>query len=302
MGLFSSLSGAKSVKKGAKKAIAALEDSGNVTATGGGGSTRIEDGNITTQGIGDAAAQQFLEQAQRMGQSVDQPGFDAVSPEQAYAQASQGAQAATDAGTGFLGGARNFLDQLKDFDLTTYGAEQLSKLDELARPGEERAASSLANRLFSQGRMGGDDTKSGVAFGELAQAQDRAATQRSLDAMGLSYQHMQNMLGGATGLGQFGLQGLQAGSGLFGNALQQGTGLAGFNQQFQGQNIQNVGAMLANMNAALNPGYQQTQFGLQGAGLNLERAQAMANVHTGAGQAAGNAKGSLMGSLIGGFF
>ena len=130
MGILSSLSGAKSIKKGAKKAVAALEGAGNVSATGGGGTTSIQDGNVTTQGIGDAAARQFMEQAAVMGQNVNQPGFTAVSPEQAYAQASQGAQAATDAGTGFLGQAGDFLSQLKDFDITQFGADKLKQLSE----------------------------------------------------------------------------------------------------------------------------------------------------------------------------
>jgi hypothetical protein len=137
-------------------------------------------------------------------------------------------------GAQFLQGSQNLLQQLQGFDQQGFASNRLNQLNELAAPGEQNAANSLANRLFSQGRVGGEDTRAGRAFGELSQAQGRAQTERGILSQQAASSEFQQMIQNSGALAGFAGQAGQAGL------------------DIQGQGIQNLGG-------ALNTGFGAQQ-------------------------------------------
>ena len=148
------------------------------------------------------------------------------------------------AGQNFLAAGQQALGGVNSFDAGAFAQDRYRQLSELAAPGEANAAQGLANSLFSRGRMGGGDTASGRAFGELAQAQSRANTERGIMSQEAASAELTSRIGQAGALSSQGAATSQAGQdmaateqGRYLNALQ-GGGLA------QGYNQQNVGGLL----------------------------------------------------------
>jgi hypothetical protein len=296
-----SLSGSKAIKKGTKKALAHTEFT-PFSVDSGFGQAGITKEGITSGGAPGGAlvpgfenlAQFFQQQAG--GAPTGQ--FGAIDPNQAFLQAlgiSQGGP-----GADFLAGGQKLLQGFGDFDQDAFARTQLDRLNALARPGEESAASGLANRLFSQGRLGGDDTRSGTAFGLLNQSQERAQTERALASLGLAREEAGSRAGLATQLAGAGvnLQGGQLQN--FLQAIQGGTGLAGaqagLSESLLGRSLGATGGI----QSALSPEQQAIQNLLAGTQIKQTTDLARGQIQLQGSQAAGAAKGGLISGLVGG--
>ena len=126
------------------------------------------------------------------------------------------------AGGGFTDIASQLGSAFQGFNVDDFASQQFARLQNIAGPAEATAANNLADRLFSRGRLGGNDTTAGRAFGELHQAQSAARDQRALDALGLGFTQ-QSQLGSL--------------SQLFGNL---GSGMALGGSQLAGSNLANI--------------------------------------------------------------
>ncbi len=299
-------------KKAASKAgkAAALKPFSSASTFG---SAQFTPSGITSQGgvgadkagIFDALTGDFLSQVG--GQNIDT--FNALSPEEAQSQIQGlGAQADpfTQAGGQFLQAGQGFLGQLNQFDQGAFVDTQFDRLNQLAARGEATAAQSTAQRLFSGGRLGGDDTASGVAFGELARIQEEARTSRGIQAIGLGDQRAQLLAGLAGGLTQTGTQTALGGQdfanaqvGRFLSSIQGAGATAGIQSGISGsllnQAIQTQGGV---QNAQLGE-RQATQDALAGAGIQVGAGANVASTQVAGIGSAGNALASFGGALGG---
>ena len=218
------------------------------------GNASIDKGRLEVQDApGTKLAPQFegiagqgLGQAQNaLGQLA--PGLN-IDPTAFFSAASQvggpTAQAFGGMGQNFLGAGQQLLQSIGSFDADAFAQDRFQALNQLAAPGEERAAGSLANRLFSRGRLGGGDTTAGRAFGDLEQAQQRALTERGIMSQQAASQELMQRIQQSGALSQFGGQTAMQGQNIAGleqqrflNALQ-GGGVA------QGLNMQNIQGLL----------------------------------------------------------
>jgi hypothetical protein len=174
---------------------------------------------------------------------------------------------------------------------------ELERLRGLARPGEQRAANSLADRLFGSGRLG--TTGGAQMFGELAQAQERSDLERQGLALGLGRQRQLDAAGLAQqfqGAGQ-GIRGFQSAlqGQAFGQAAQQGEAQRsralsrfGIGQDVLGQfrdafSTAQAGQQGALQNAAVlqSLGLQPLEFSLRAALAGAQMRQARQNQETG---------------------
>ncbi len=295
--LLGAITGSGSIKKANKKARAAAEFT-PFNVSGPFGSGTISKEGITSSG-GPGAEQvggfQNLAQLfQGIASGAPTGQFDALDPNSAFAQA----QAAGGGGAAFSQAGEGFLQSLQGFDADAFTNQQLERLRGLARPGEERAVNSMANRLFSSGRLGGDDTKSGQVFGDLAQAQEMSDLQRQLAAIGLSRDEMTNRAGMATQFANTGAGLDQAGIQNFLAQLSAGTSVGGAQQQFQTGSLQNALGATAGISTALQPSQQQIQNLLAGGGLISGANQNLAQLIQSGGIAKGNATGNFTGGLM----
>ncbi len=103
-----------------------------------------------------------------------------------------------------LAAARRF-GQAAGMSQDEFVSGELNRLRDLARPAEQRAANSLADRLFASGRLG--TTGGATQFGELARAQELADLDRTGMAIGLGMQRQDQLARLAQ---QFGQQGMAA--------------------------------------------------------------------------------------------
>lgn len=164
----------------------------------------------------------------------------------------------------------NFGTQLGNFDVNNAAGSYTDILNRLALPKEQQAANNLGDRLFSMGRLGGNDTTAGRAFGELSQAQAAAQDQRSLSAYQLANQQF-NTLANATNT--FG--GL--GSTLTTNNIANFGRMAALPGVLQGQDVQNASGAISAGNAALAPQDSMVARLFQGANLSAEQKQSISN-------------------------
>lgn len=104
----------------------------------------------------------------------------------------------------FSGAGQDALSQLGNFNPDDFAAMATGKLNNLALPKEQQAAQSLATRLFSRGRLGGEDSASGRAFGDLALSQSQAQDSRSLAGYTLADQISKRLSGQAGALSNTG--------------------------------------------------------------------------------------------------
>ena len=311
-----SITGANKVKKATKKAVKAAELQPFQVDTPFGQASIGPDGLNVAGAAGTSlapgfenAAGAFLQQLQGLG-PVQSLG---LSPDQVIAAGLGLGQGTADSflnqGNNFLQGAGGILDSIGSFDPNQFAADRFAALEELAGPVEENAANSLANRLFAQGRLGGEDTRSGRAFGELSQALARARTERgiaSFDAAGNELSRRIGQAGSLSGFGsQLGLSGEQIATSQLGRFLS-GVQGAGQVQALQGNAIQQLlGAATGatqGIQSAFAPSQNVIQTLLAGSNLKQGGQQAIANTLVQGGQAQGKAFGNLTGSIIGGIF
>lgn len=124
--------------------------------------------------------------------------------------ATTGSMQADALGGQFLSNAQQALGAAGNFNIDQFAATQFDRLNRLAAPGEQTAANSLASRLFSQGRLGANDSRSGALFRELDLSQAMQRDARLGQALGLATSESQRLTGLANDYTtQFGaLQGL----------------------------------------------------------------------------------------------
>ena len=124
--------------------------------------------------------------------------------------ATQGSNQADALGRQFMTNAQGALGAAGRFNIDDFAGEQFARLNRLAAPGEQTQANSLANRLFSQGRLGANDSRSGALFRELDLSQGMQRDARLGQALGLATSESQRLNGLANDYTtQFGaLQGL----------------------------------------------------------------------------------------------
>lgn len=278
---------------------AQFDPSRGITAQGGIGAEHATEFNrLTGEFLGGAGRQQV---GQFTGPGADQ-SFQAI----LNLAGGQLPGALTGAGTNFLGAGQGALAALSNFDTNAFAAEQLQRLNQLARPDEELAASSLADRLFSRGRLGAGDTFSGRAFGELAQAQSRAETERALSAIGLANTERGRLLGEAQGLTGTGLDTILGGQNVASSqigqylAALQGAGAAGgLQRSFRDSDLAAAltgQAGIANSFAGLENAINQT---LAGAGLVTDARTTAGQIQQ-AGRTASANNMATIGSTLGG--
>ena len=124
--------------------------------------------------------------------------------------ATMGSNQADALGRQFMTNAQGALGAAGRFNIDQFAGEQFARLNRLAAPGEQTQANSLANRLFSQGRLGANDSRSGALFRELDLSQGMQRDARLGQALGLATSESQRLTGLANDYTtQFGaLQGL----------------------------------------------------------------------------------------------
>lgn len=295
--LLGSITGTSKIKKGTKRAVNTLQDFSFGTSGAFGEAGISEAGGLAVGGGPGAGLVPGFEglasffQGQAGAAPTGQLNLDPNQVVQQGLQAGQG-------GAGFLEGAGGFLESLQGFNADAFAKTQFDRLSSLAQPGEERAASSLANRLFAGGRLGAGDTTTSRLFGELEQGQQRASTERALQSLGLARDEISSRVGAAGGLAQTGLGINQGGIQNFLAAIGGGTGVGGFQQGLQSSLVQNALGATQGISGALAPTQQSIQNLLAGAGLFQERDLATAGLQSGSGLAQASARGSLTSGIL----
>ena len=124
--------------------------------------------------------------------------------------ATTGSNQADALGRQFMTNAQGALGAAGRFNIDEFAGEQFARLNRLAAPGEQTQANQLATRLFSQGRLGANDSRSGALFRELDLSQGMQRDARLGQALGLATSESQRLTGLANDYTtQFGaLQGL----------------------------------------------------------------------------------------------
>lgn len=188
-------------------------------------------------------------------------------------------------GADFMTRAQQALQNSAIFDIDSFAGTQFDRLNRISALGEETAASGLADRLFSRGRLGANDTAAGRAFGELDLSQRIARDARLGQALGLATTESQRLAGLTSQFGD------QAGAfAALGQNLRQGN-----QQQLQslfgalrGDQFQ-VADFGNQLRAALLAQSTGAQTGVQNSFAGMQ--QAINNALSGAGlQSAGNAQ------------
>ena len=215
-----------------------------------------------------------------------------------------GALGAGQGGTSFLDAASGVLGGISSFNPDQFAADRFARLNELARPAEERAAGSLANRLFARGRVGGEDTTAGRAFGELDKAQAQAETMRFLSSQDAATRELQGRIGAAGGLAQTGLGINQSGIQNFLAAIQGGLGTSAQETNIFNTLLGGAGGATSGIRQAFAPSRDAIQTLLAGSGLQRQTDLAQANILAGfdptkGAEAAGGAAAGVVGGLFG---
>ncbi len=148
------------------------------------------------------------------------------------------------------------------FDPNQFAELQFDRLQSLASRGEEIGANRVANSLFSSGRLGANDTRTGQAFEGLARGQADARTMRALQATNMATTEAsrlfgQNQIGVQNQMGLLGQQ-FSGQNQATGNFLQ----LQGFNQATQQQGLQNALGFGQGAGAVLDPNFATLTAGL----------------------------------------
>lgn len=148
------------------------------------------------------------------------------------------------------------MNSVNQFDPNAFASQQFDRLNSLASRGDEIAANRVANSLFSSGRLGANDTATGLAFEGLARGQENARTERALEATNMANSEAQRLFDQQqTGiLNQFGMLNSLTGQGQnqFNNLFTQTGGNNSFTQQAL-LNAMGFGGAAGNV---LNPNFQ----------------------------------------------
>lgn len=181
-------------------------------------------------------------------------------------------QALGAAGNQYLGMGQNIAQAFNNFDPNAFAQQQYNLLNQVAGGTDKTAANSLANRLFSSGRLGANDTTAGGAFGQLAQSQAAAQGQRALDAFNMA-NTQQNQLGGLSQLfSNLGISSLGAGANLAGANIGNINAAAGGLRADQTAQNNNIAALFG-LGTQAQTGAQQAYAPLQQAIQNLFNTQ-----------------------------
>ena len=214
-------------------------------ATGPGGSATYDQSGVTSTGPG---ADLYSLLSGMAGQQAGGGQFSGdIGSILAGLFQSGGASAQSDQANSLFG---KFAGDLSTFDQTGRTNDILGRLNAIAQPAEKNAASTLANRLFAKGRLGGQDTTSGRAFGELAKEQDLAQQQRYLTAYDAASKEGAQLSNFANTFGSLG-------GTLRSSNVGDLTKIAATPGTLAGQNIENASGAINAGNAALDPIYQQ---------------------------------------------
>jgi hypothetical protein len=288
-GFFDTISGNKDRRKQIEAAAAEAQFQPFNVQMGGATANVGPDGATVTGGAGSSLIPGFESAAQ---QSLDAGTNLGLTPQQAM----QMAQAQDPTAQGFTAAGNAMLQRLQGFDPDAFASQQFERLNRLAAPGEETAASSTANALFSRGRLGGNDSVSGRAFGDLDLSQRMARDSRLLQSIGLAGQESDRLANFATQFGGAGNQFQNDAVQRFMASLGAGTGTAGFN-------LNQATTAAGGINTALTPQQQALHAALSGSALGTEANLGRARIMTGFNPTEGaNAAGSFGGGLIGGIF
>ena len=93
----------------------------------------------------------------------------------------------------FMSNAQQALGAAGQFNIDQFAGTQFDRLNRLAAPGEQTQANQLATRLFSQGRLGANDSRSGALFRELDLSQGMQRDARLGQALGLATSESQRL-------------------------------------------------------------------------------------------------------------
>ena len=264
--------------------IAQLGQVGEYSATGPGGTATYSKGGVTSSGPG---SDLYTVLSSLAGQQAAGGSSAGDISSLLAGLFSSGGQTAESAQANSLFG--KFAGDLSTFSQPDRTNDIFGRLNAIAQPAEKNAASSLANRLFSRGRLGGNDTGSGRAFGELAREQDLAQQQRYLTAYDAASKEGAQLSNFANTFGQLG-------SSVRSTNVGDITKIAGAPGTIAGQNIQNASGAVSAGNAALDPVYQQINTLFEGLGLTAEQARALSSAFA-TKQAANKVSGSGPGAL-----
>ena len=88
-------------------------------------------------------------------------------------------------GTDAMDASKNAFSAFNNFNPDTYAADQKTKLDDLARPGEENLVNRTVQRLFGSGQLGIAGADNDV-MGRITQALERGETERGVMATDLA--------------------------------------------------------------------------------------------------------------------
>ena len=195
---------------------------------------------------------------------------------------------------------RMFGTQLQNFNINDFAAQKLGELNAMALPAEQNASNSLANRLFSRGRIGPNDTAGGRAFGELAQSLDLAQMARAQTAFGLAGQEANRIADYARTFGGLGAD-------LSSNLLQRAISSGMAPSQIAGSQAGAASSFLGGGLSSLSPLQQQIQNLFAGSGMMQDVRNTIGTLKYdrlfGTGDSAnqnGGALGALAGGVLGG--
>lgn len=198
---------------------------------------------------------------------------------------------------GFMAKSQGFLDSLTSFNPDAYATQQFERLNRLAAPGEDSAARSTANSLFSRGRLGVNDTRSGQVFRDLDLSQSMARDNRLLQSIGLAGTEQDRLVSNATsfGLNAENLRTSGVNRDLAG--VNAALGVGQFQNAIQGSQLQNALSAQQGVIGSTVGAQQAIQNALAGSGISTNaRVGAASNT-----QAAGTANANALAEAAAGF-
>lgn len=172
------------------------------------------------------------------------------------------------AGRGALAASGAAREALGDFDPNTFASTQFERLNALAAPQEQTAATQLLERLQGSGRLGVREQGRQRELTELGVIQEQSRNQRLLQALGLAGQEQDRLTQQATAFGGLGrsLVGQAGGLQQAGQRLR----LAGEQQQF-GQQLAGAQETRAGQQNLFEQLLRGQQFGAQQFGRQFEQ-------------------------------
>lgn len=191
----------------------------------------------------------------------------------------------------FMGMGQQAGQALQGFDADAFAQTQMDRMNQLAQPGEQMQANQTAQRLFSGGRLGAQDTTSGQVFRDLSQAQQMAQTERAMQSVGMAGQERDRLAQQAGMFSQLGMGAQSAEQ----DALFRATGQANEQQMQQAQMANLFGSQGIQQMA---PMFQQLQAALSMSGMGTDVNLARAGIHQNYGTQSANMQGAMFGGFM----